>query len=356
MKYLKNILLVLVLFSLTLACSKLDDDYSCQIEPLVADLNRVELMSKFDSEMLEKLASIETPNEEGALGRNKSGYFHVRFQMGLSAQADLAVGKQNSAALENAIKAIEYSFQHQLAAGDFELVVPSNLEGETANESDLASGTAFFMAGLSLALLDFQMSDWYNSPENESKKNRIEVLRPAIILAGEWLKSKKEILLEADSEAPNRLLFDAIAFYGIGRWTNNPELQIISEKFISKALALKDTKGYFLELDGWDTSYQGVGINNGLNLYSILSDTSSLKTNIWNEISCAGNWQKSRVLSNGKISSKGNTRVHLFGESFLGKRKKIDWVDTMSAFYLLYYYSENEIYLDKAKAIYKHYI
>jgi hypothetical protein len=349
---------VLFLFALNviLSCSKLDDDYSCQIEPLVEDLNRVELMTKFDSDMLEKLASIETPNEEGALGRNKSAYFHVRFQMGLSAQADFAVGKQNGTALENTIKAIEYSFQHQLPAGDFELVVPSNLNGETANESDLTSGTAFFMAGLGLALIDFEMSEWYNSTENETKKNRIEMLRPAIILAGEWLKSKKELLLDADSEAPNRLLFDAIAFYGIGRWTNNPELQIIGEEFISKTLALKDTNGYFLELDGWDTSYQGVAVNNGLNLYSILSDTNSLKSVVWNDISCAGNWQNSRVLSNGKISSRGNTRVHLFGESFLGKRKKIDWVDTMSAFYMLYYYSENKVYLKNAKAIYKHYV
>lgn len=351
----KIFVLIIICFC-SFSCSKLDNDYSCQVEPLTANLSRIELLQVFDTTMQEKLASIETPNADGSLGRNKSAYFHVRFQMGLSAQADYAVGKQNSVALENAIKAIEYSFAHQLSGGDFEIEVPSDLNGETASESDLASGTAFFMAGLGLALIDFEQSNWYQSIENSAYKNRIEILRPSIISAGNWLQTKANLLLESDAKAPNRLFFDAIAFYSIGSWTNNPELLATSELFIKKALSLKDVKGYFLELDGWDTSYQGVGINNGLNLYSLLSDTSSLKSNLWNEISCASNWQKSRVLSNGKISTKGNTRVHLFGESFLGKRKKVDWVDTMNAFYMLYYYSENESYLENAESIYKHYI
>lgn len=128
MKILLTILLGTILFS----CYKLDDDYSCQVEPLTANLSRIELLQVFDATIQEKLALIETPNPDGSLGRNKSAYFHVRFQMGLTAQADYAVGKQNSVALENAIKAIE-----QNASNHIQLISSKSLENENFSHYDL---------------------------------------------------------------------------------------------------------------------------------------------------------------------------------------------------------------------------
>lgn len=106
--------------------------------------------------------------------------------------------------------------------------------------------------------------------------------------------------------------------------------------------------GYFLEGDGWDSSYQGVGINVGFNLYTLLPDTEPLKSVLWNCLSCASDWQKSRVLASGEISTQGNTRVYPGGEGFLGEEKSIDWIDTMIGFFMMSYLTNDSSYTTKA--------
>jgi len=93
------------------------------------------------------------------MSRNRDGYFHVCFQMGISLQADLPVYNENTQALEYAIKSIEYAFQHQTSNGDFQFVVPPDLSGETPNEADLASGVSFFLSSLGLVLNTLDQSN-----------------------------------------------------------------------------------------------------------------------------------------------------------------------------------------------------
>ena len=67
------------------------------------------------------------PTAEGALGRNRDGYFHVRFQVDIAFLASYAVRSNSDAALAKFILAVDYSFVRQKPRGDFELVIPSNL-------------------------------------------------------------------------------------------------------------------------------------------------------------------------------------------------------------------------------------
>lgn len=353
-------IIIIAFIFLTNCSGKNDRDkgispYQCITLPLQNNLTRNKLLQSFDSNILQGLASIDVPNSEGAMGKNKDSYFHVRFQMGISAQSDYAVTYQNIEALDFSIKAIEYSFFQQLPDGNFKLVVPPNLSNQTPNQADLASGVSFFLSSVGLALNNFKQSSWYNSAAITNYKNRIETLRPKIALAANWLLNQKNILEKADQNAPNRLFFNALAFYSLGSWLNNDSLKSSGIFFTHLAIAKKQTEGYFLEGEGWDSSYQGVALNEGFNLYSILPDGLSLKTELWNCLSCAADWQRNRVLKTGEISTQGNSRVYAGGESFLGQEKHVDWIKSMIALFDMGYYSNQNSYILTANKIKKFY-
>lgn len=74
------------------------------------------------------------------------GYFSVRFQMDMGHVANYAARNNDITSLDQYIKTLEYSFDHQLANGNFNLVVPAELSDlPAATEADSASGVAFLM-------------------------------------------------------------------------------------------------------------------------------------------------------------------------------------------------------------------
>ena len=347
---------ILILTSISCSVDKtvsdlLQGDFQCEIALVINNYSRIQLIQAFDEAIIQGIASIDVPNNDGAMGRNKNGYFHVRFQMGISSQADYAVYNNNSQALEYAIKAIEYAFEHQLADGSFDLVVPADLANQSPTDADLASGVSFFLSSLGLALNNFDESNWYNSPAMTTYKDRVELLRPKIDNAAQWLLTKKDILETADQNAPNRLFINGLAFYSLGKWLSDENLKTVGVSFANLGISKKQSQGYFLEGDGWDSSYQGVALNVGFNLYSILPKNIDLKTELWNCLSCASDWQKSRILENGEISTQGNVRVYPGGESFLGQEKQVDWIKSMIAMFAMGYYGNDTSYITKANQI-----
>lgn len=116
-------------------------------------------------------------------------------------------------------------------------------------------------------------------------------------------------------------------------------------------MSKKHSNGYFLEIGGWDSSYQGVSIHVGFNLYALLPETEILRTALWDCLSCATDWQRSRVLVSGEISTQENTRVYPGGEQFLGNEKRVAWIDTMTGFFMMSYFTESNSYSTKANEI-----
>lgn len=80
-----------------------------------------ELIQSFDFNSLEKLASKSKPDSLGAIDRNRNGYFHVRFQMGMLHLSDYAIKARSTNALKMLLKSISYSFSYQNQDGDFQL-------------------------------------------------------------------------------------------------------------------------------------------------------------------------------------------------------------------------------------------
>ncbi|MEO0468220.1 MAG: hypothetical protein AAF206_01270 [Bacteroidota bacterium] len=321
----------------------------CQPDP-VAEVQRLpdykiiqtptyhELISQIGIEKLGR--AVEKPNAEGALGRNKDGYFHVRFQLRMTALTDFALISQRQDALAFFIQSLEFAFAHQLSEGDFQFVPPDAILNQPdyspPTEGDLASGVAFFSSSLGTSLLSLQSSEWFmTDPELDTIRQAVAQQASAYTRLLHYLLAKKDILLAYDAAAPNRLLFDAIAFYSLGTYLAQPEAQQLGLQFLSQAIDQIDgTEGYFIEGGGWDSSYNGVAIKLAMEMLSILPShqTERLQT----VITAATNWQISRIQSDGRISQAGNTRVFPGGERFLGMEKQIDYAQTVKA---LHYFS-----------------
>jgi hypothetical protein len=304
----------------------------------------------FRNDIIEKLATSNQTNSEGALDRNKTAYFHVRFQMGISPLADYAVDAQNSTALEMAVRAIEYSFKYQKPDGDFQLVVPDDLLLSTsATEGDKISGTAFFYSSLGSGLL--ALNDNAGFQAQLAAKKRIEILIPKYQLSLNFLKSTAEILKTIDGNAPNRLFFDALAFYSMGRYLNDGAAMTIGLEFATLALARKHPQGYFLEGNGWDSSYQGVALTIGFRLLSILKPDEPLRQTLYNGLACAAHWEITRIKPTGEISTEGNSRVFKGGETFLGVEKQIAYSSVLTGLWNMYHYSGKEEYNNMANKV-----
>ena len=127
------------------SCSQESIQTDAEIERLHA-LSYAELIQNLPKDWLEKV--VEQPSSEGALGRNKEAYFHVRFQLSMPRITNYAIALESSRALGEYVKSLHYAFSHQKESGDFEFIAPQELKNnpdyQEPSAGDLASGTAFF--------------------------------------------------------------------------------------------------------------------------------------------------------------------------------------------------------------------
>lgn len=332
-----------------------EDLPSCIIHPCLKFLTQNEMTAAFRNDIIEKLATSSQTDATGALDRNKTAYFHVRFQMGISPLADYAIDAQNGTALEMAVRAIEYSFRYQKPDGDFQLMIPSDLAATaTATEGDRVSGIAFFYSALGSGLLALQDNAGYQA--QTATKRRVENLIPQYQLSLDYLKSKAELLKQIDANAPNRLFFDALAFYSMGKYLNDNGAMKTGTDFASLAMAKKMPEGYYLEGSGYDSSYQGVGLAIGFKLLSILKSDEPLRQSLYDNLACATHWETTRIKQTGEISMEGNSRVYSGGETFLGQEKGMAYSSVLKALWNMYYLTGKEEYNILANKVLEFYV
>jgi hypothetical protein len=350
-------LLVFLFLIFTLnSCSKDNPEVESLCGTVLLDSNKNynALLGEFEPSLL--LSTVEQPDDSGALGRNKASYFHVRFQINMSKLTDIAIASQRTDALAEFLKNLEYSFNYQEENGDFKLIPPPELANNPdippANTGDRVSAVAFFAYSLGLSLMSLENADWYlNSPETELLRTEIKQFDSSIALTLNFLKANKNILQQVDQNAPNRLFFDAIAFYSLGNYLGDPEASEIGIDFMESALELVDeNSGYFIEGGGWDSSYNGVALKLGLEMFSMLP-TSHIKETLRQKLVCAMDWQITRILPDGEISTEGNTRVFPGGEAFLGNEKTVDVEKTIRALKYFAFLTNNSLYNDLANQV-----
>ena len=99
-----------------------------------------------------------------------------------------------------------------------------------------------------------------------------------------------------------------------------------------------------MEGNGFDSSYQGVGLAMGFRLLSILKSDEPIRQMLYTNLACATRWEMTRIKPTGEIATEGNSRVYSGGETFLGKEKQVAYTSVMIALWNMYYYSGKEEY------------
>jgi hypothetical protein len=281
-----------------------------------------QVLRRFPPGSLHFIAQLIPLSRNGLAGRNKSGWMHVRFQMGATFFAAIACLLGDREHAEEGWRAIDVSFQHQKPDGSF---VVGDALSSSLTERDNVSGVAFFTARLCQSLMLIQ-----DSPLAAEYGARVRDLMPRLRLTADYLKRGASELAEADRLAPNRKFFDAQAFAYSGLLLHDQELVKTGNQFLQSGLAMQMPDGAFDEKGGGDSSYQAVSLTN-LQSYVLYYPSRRLQSSIAKGIV----WEMPRILSTGEVTTEGNSRVKPGGESFFGKEKEVDYQDVIMA--LLYY-------------------
>jgi hypothetical protein len=272
--------------------------FACLLPPALAHPARWQAHAAPD--LVLALAKRHAVADDGAMGRNREAYFHARFQMGVHQLAAAAVMRRDPELASRTLDAIEYAFARQRADGGFEAVVPAALRGQRPpGETDLASGSAFFLASAAEALIRLEPVSGDPPWLPADTAARAKALRPKLALSLAYLRRHQAALLAADARAPNRLLFNALAFRGLGYLLGDEPLG----KALGRALA----------------------------------------------------WQRTRISAEGEILTEGNTRVRDGGESFLGVEKAVDAAHAVEALMLSAAWRGAPDDLVLARAVARHY-
>ncbi|MGB7537572.1 MAG: hypothetical protein WBM17_03455 [Anaerolineales bacterium] len=281
------------------------------------------------------MAEASLPDGTGAMGRNRKAYFSVVFQRGVTPTLIQGVLDRDSSLAGRGIRALEYAFGHQNPDGSFPFEPPAEYTGKQPGPGDLASAAAFFFSELGRSLCLLESSDWFQTnPDAANLRVRLQAVRGKADLSLTWLMSQQEELEAFDGQTANRLFFDALAFYLTGRALGRTDAMDAGESFALSAMRLRTSDGILLEKGGFDSSYQGVSLFRALILY-VHADSGRIefRRQLWKTIAQGVQWELSRVLPTGEISTEGNARVYPGGEDFLGNEKAVAYADVALAFY-----------------------
>jgi hypothetical protein len=279
-----------------------------------------------------QVQSVAVDPKNGAINDNRKRFTSVGMQRHSSKLIAYGILTKDMPLIDTGIKVIEYALSYQSPNGSFPNFLPEGGEG-------VPRSVSFFLQDIGRSLLLAQDSSWFQSSEQTSKlRARLKRTIPAITSSLNWLMSRDEELKKHDQVASNRIFFHALAYYLVGKALRKLDAMKMGEKFARIALKQQGKAGFFQEGKGYDTSYNGVSLQQALILYTNLSPSEgSLRQDLWTSIERSVGWQLKHFLPSGQLSTTGNTRIYAGGERFLGKTKTVDYVPLIIA---LNYYSK----------------
>ena len=278
------------------------------------------LLEKFPPDLLRYTGGAR-PDADGMVAYNRDGFKSPEFQRGAMHYMIRAVVRKDRRGIDNAWRAIDATFRQQHERGNF---------SRDGGPSGGPSAVAFWLADLGQALLILRESEL--EPEY---RQRIDRVIPKIHRAARWLAQPRyqNYLKHEDAEAPNRLLFDALAYGLSGILTDDDSLKRLARDFVDLAMTnYRRCDGVFLEKGGSDSSYQAVA---------------ALKLQVWvlhfpdpelqSAIDRAVRWEIGRIGPDGQVDVTGNTRTGLGQEQWMGRDKDVNLSEVTLC--LLYHYA-----------------
>jgi hypothetical protein len=288
--------------------------------PIPAYGQQLALLRKMPGDLLRYTGGAR-PNADGMASYNKGGFKSPEFQCGAMHYMVRAIVRRDERCTAEGWSAVDAAFRYQEPDGAF---------GHEGAPHGGPSAAAFWLAELDQAVLVLRESDF-----EPKYKERIDLLLPKIRKAARWLaKARNQAHLKRDdADAPNRLLFDALAFGLSGVLTGDDELKQLGRRFVDLAMAqYRDSDGIFLEKGGHDSSYQAVAALK-LQVWTLYFPDKKLEA----AADRAVRWELGRVGSDGQINVAGNTRTGLGQEQWMGHRKDVNLSEITLC--LLYHYA-----------------
>lgn len=278
------------------------------------------------------------PDAHGLVGHNQGGFKSPEFQRGAMHALVRGVVQEDPQVIDDCWRAIDATFREQTEAGNF---------GRPGAPHGGPSAVAFWLAELDQAVLVLRESEF-----GRNYKEKIDALLPKIGKAARWLAQRRyqERLKREDGDAPNRLLFDALAYGLSGVLTDDHELKRVGRQFVDLAMTrYRPSDGVFLEKGGHDSSYQAVAALK-LQVWLLYFPDKSLEAAVDRAVS----WERGRIGEDGRISVLGNTRTGLGQEQWMGRDKEVNKSEITLC--LLYHYARtgDSRSLDAARRIVEH--
>ena len=248
------------------------------------------------------------PDENGMASYNMEGFKSPAFQCGAMHYMVRAVVRRDERCVAEGWTAIDATFSYQTEKGGF---------GKPGAPHGGPSAAAFWLAELDQAIMVLRESEY-----GPKYKERIDLLAPKILKAARWLAQPRyqARLKRDDADAPNRLMFDALAFGLAGVIGGDDRLKQTARAFGDLAMSqYRAGDGVFLERHGWDSSYQA-GIASNLQVWLLYFPDKKLAA----AADKAVRWELGRVGRDGQIDVSGNTRTGLGQEQWMGHAKEVD--------------------------------
>jgi len=231
-------------------------------------------------------------DSEGAVGPNQLEWTNPRLQgEGAYWGSIVAIKERDGELADRALRAVELALEHQLPDGSF--------EGGSPDDDLKFTGQA--LAALTLL---------QNSPWSGQLANRMDGVLASLHQTALWVEEQAELLVDPETEYTNVKAALAFILLKVGHHNSDTGLVETGEEYLSQVFNNQDPSGYFLEKDGWDTSYQMVTCR--LLYFIYLSDfcSSQLRATIASSLQLAFEWEKQRIdPDTGRVDDTGNTRT-----------------------------------------------
>ena len=292
--------------------------------PFKAPASEYELLKNFPAGRLAALSAGDRPDANGFTGGNRSEkrWMEAGMQRGGCRAVVAAVVAGNLAAADDAWRAIDTAFAHQLPDGGFE----SNPRGKgdigpADPHTARVQAAFFFMQELGRAVLVIR-----ESPHEAHFHARIAALEPKVRRGCAFIQAGYDTIIENSSKAVNRLFIAAKAFGLCGLVLHDDQLVATAHQLVALALTLRDEGGVFIEKGGRDSSYNAGSILFGEQLAAHLALPEFAAA-----LPAVVAWQLTMIRESGEVDVSANTRTGVGTETYLGQSKGVNYNEVVFA-------------------------
>ncbi|WP_292767016.1 hypothetical protein [Nostoc sp. NOS(2021)] len=271
--------------------------------------------------------------------RNQAGRWYIEDQR---YGEELIIGgliKNDPQAIEAGFKMFDWGFAHQVDDGSFSMT------------SDRFHSTSFFVEAVAHALLVIQQS-----PHSKQYAFQVAKYKPLVHRAARWMISSQvwEQGIRGNRPYTHRRYLVATALGLTGKLTGDEELIKYAHQSIADGLSLQRPNGVNPEKDGYDSSYQMVGVVYAQRWVTYFRQD-AITPKVIAMINKSLLWQQTRILPSGEISTEGNTRTAGEEKGRSGKVKGIDRKTALRGFAYWASVTGNQKWEESARQLAKFY-